>query len=34
MNMFNINKFGAYLSKLRKEKDLTQSEVADRINVT
>ncbi len=31
--MFNINKFGAHLSKLRKGKDLTQSEVADKINV-
>jgi len=32
--MFNINKFGAYISKLRKEKDMTQSELGDILNVS
>lgn len=30
----DTRKFGAYISKLRKEKDLTQSQLADLLNVT
>lgn len=30
----DIQKFGAYISKLRKQHDLTQSELADMLNVT
>jgi len=32
--MFNIRKFGANISRLRKSADMTQSELADRLNVT
>lgn len=32
--MFDVTKFGGYLSRLRKNADMTQSELADRINVT
>lgn len=32
--MFDIKRFGAYLSGQRKQKDMTQSELADRVNVT
>lgn len=32
--MFDIRKFGKYLSALRKKADMTQTELADRINVT
>ncbi len=32
--MFGITKFGAYLSRLRKNADMTQSELADKLNVT
>jgi len=32
--MFEMKKFGAYLSRLRKERDLTQSMIADKLNVT
>lgn len=32
--MFDITKFGDYLSKLRKNADMTQSELADALNVT
>ena len=32
--MFNTQKFGVYLSNLRKKADMTQSDVADRLNVT
>lgn len=32
--MFDIQKFGRFLSRLRKHADLTQSELADRLNVT
>lgn len=32
--MFDTRKFGAYVSKLRKEADMTQSALADRIGVT
>ena len=32
--MFDIAKFGGYLSRLRKKSDMTQSELADRLNVT
>ncbi len=32
--MFDITKFGGYLSRLRKNADMTQSELADRLNVT
>jgi transcriptional regulator with XRE-family HTH domain len=32
--MFDVKKFGAYLSKLRKAKDMTQSELSDMLNVT
>ncbi len=32
--MFDIFQFGAYLSHLRKSADMTQSELADRLNVT
>lgn len=32
--MFDVNKFGANISRLRKEADMTQSEVADQLNVT
>ncbi|WP_374992218.1 helix-turn-helix transcriptional regulator [Paenibacillus sp. LHD-38] len=30
----DIKKFGAYISKLRKEHDLTQSKLAESLNVT
>ena len=32
--MFNTILFGKYLSDLRKKRDLTQSEVADKLNLT
>jgi len=32
--LFNIIKFGAHISKLRKAADMTQSELADKINVS
>lgn len=32
--MFDITKFGGYLSKLRKHADMTQSELANALNVT
>lgn len=32
--MFDTRKFGGYLSRLRKKADMTQSELADRLNVT
>ncbi len=32
--MFDIVKFGAYIAKLRKAADMTQSELADKISVT
>ena len=32
--MFNIRKFGAYVSKLRKQADMTQSALGDKLNVT
>lgn len=32
--MFDIVKFGNYLCRLRKKADMTQSEVADKLNVT
>ena len=32
--MFDIKKFGAYISKLRKKSDMTQSELADKVNVS
>ena len=32
--MFDIRKFGKYISALRKKADMTQTELADRINVT
>lgn len=32
--MFDIKKFGAYISSLRKKADMTQSELAERLNLT
>lgn len=32
--MFDTRKFGGYLSRLRKNADMTQSELADRLNMT
>lgn len=32
--MFSIEKFGSFLSRLRKNADMTQSELADRLNLT
>ncbi|MDF2698515.1 MAG: hypothetical protein K0Q49_71 [Haloplasmataceae bacterium] len=32
--MFNTKKFGAYISKLRKDRDMTQNELADQLNLT
>lgn len=32
--MFNIKKFGAYISRVRKKADMTQSELAERLNLT
>ena len=32
--MFNVRKFGAYISKLRKQADMTQSALGDKLNVT
>ena len=32
--MFDTRKFGGYLSRLRKKADMTQSELADRLNLT
>ena len=32
--MFDIKKFGAYISRLRKKADMTQSELADQLNLT
>lgn len=32
--MFDTRKFGGYLSRLRKKADMTQSELADKLNVT
>ena len=32
--MFNTKKFGGYISRLRKERDMTQSELAEKLNLT
>ncbi len=32
--MFDVKKFGGYLCRLRKKADMTQMELADRLNVT
>lgn len=32
--MFDVKKFGANLAKLRKNKDMTQSELSDKLNIT
>lgn len=32
--MFSTQKFGGYLSRLRKERDMTQSELAEKLNLT
>lgn len=32
--MFDISKFGGYLSRLRKKADMTQAELADKLNLT
>ena len=32
--MFNVRKFGAYVSRLRKQADMTQSVLGDKLNVT
>ena len=32
--MFNTQAFGRYLSRLRREADMTQSELGDRLNLT
>lgn len=32
--MFSTKKFGGYLSRLRKSADMTQSELADKLNIT
>ena len=32
--LFDTQKFGGYLARLRRQADMTQSEVADRLNVT
>lgn len=32
--MFNMKKFGGYLSRLRKNADMTQSELADQLKLT
>ena len=32
--MFDTIKFGAFLAKLRKSADMTQSELGDRLNLT
>lgn len=32
--MFDIQRFGAYISRLRKQADMTQSELAERLNLT
>ncbi len=32
--MFSTQKFGGYLSRLRKDRDMTQSELADKLNLT
>lgn len=32
--MFDIKKFGAYISRLRKKADMTQTELAERLNLT
>ena len=32
--MFDIKKFGAYISRLRKKADMTQSELAEQLNLT
>ncbi|MHB1484148.1 MAG: helix-turn-helix domain-containing protein [Saccharofermentanales bacterium] len=32
--MFNTKKFGAYISRLRKNADMTQSELAEKLNLT
>ena len=32
--MFDTAKFGAFIAKLRKSADMTQSELADRLNLT
>ncbi|HBL85007.1 MAG: hypothetical protein A2Y17_07240 [Clostridiales bacterium GWF2_38_85] len=34
IKMFDTKKFGGYLSRLRKNADMTQSELADRLNLT
>lgn len=34
MTLFDIKKFGGYLSRLRKNADMTQMELADRLNLT
>ncbi len=32
--MFDTRKFGAFLARLRKNADMTQSELADKLNLT
>ena len=32
--MFDTRKFGGYVSRLRKNADMTQSELADKLNLT
>lgn len=32
--MFNTKRFGAHISRLRKDRDMTQSELADQLNLT
>ena len=34
MNVFNTKKFGGYISRLRKNADMTQSELANKLNIT
>lgn len=32
--MININKLGHYIQELRKKKDLTQNQIAERLNIS
>ena len=34
ITIFNTQKFGGYIALLRKKADMTQSELADRLNIT